>query len=805
MMVRKRLSALITAVLLLPVSAVSGYAAEDSPEPAPAPSMTVNELSPVQVIGVTPLPELGLPLNQVPTAVQTATGEQLQEQHSLSLGDFLNNNFSGVNINETQDNPFQMDVNYRGFKASPLLGAPEGLSVYQDGVRVNEAFGGTVNWDLIPNSSIARITLISGATSPVFGLNTLGGALSVQTKDGRSNPGTEVQVYGGSFGRAAGEFETGGTRGNFDYFLTANYFHEDGWRDLSPSFVRTAFGKVGWQDEDTSVHLSYNWANNDMIGNGVTPQSMLAVRRSSIFTAPDQTKNELNFANLTGSHSFNDHLLLSGNVYYRRLVTAAFNGDANDDYAGPTRDCAALATADPDFEDDDLEDCAAGINHRAREVQRTTGGGLQLSDSDELFGMQNRAVLGLSLSRARNQFAQSQQLADLAPDRATTLDAFPFNDPDINPLQSVNDLSGTSTTYGVYLTDTFSPNELLHVTVSARYDHDKEVLNGVSTNDEGEAYVLAMNERFHRLNPAIGMTLTPTKALTFYASYNEGSRAPTVIELGCADPDIPCGLPNNFAADPPLYQVIARTLQVGARGSLNGRQLVWNADLFRTRSSNDLQLIATSTSQGFFDNVGDTRRQGFDLGLGGVIGSLDWHLAYSYVDATYQSGFELNGGANSTCIGDDDDDCLIRVRPGDRIPLIPRQTARLRLSYAATDRWNISGNVVASSGQFLLGNENNANQAGGTTGAGDLVLGTGRIGGYAVVNLNTEYQVARNMSVFLHVVNVFNRKYATSGFLTGSPFNPDGSFREDPDDNTNENAVSPAQPRAAWVVVRLRF
>ncbi|MEO7051275.1 MAG: TonB-dependent receptor [Rhodanobacter sp.] len=795
----------VVSVLLLPVAALSGHAAEESPEAAPAPASTVRELPLVEVIGVTPLPELGLPLNQVPTAVQQATDKQLRQQHALNLGEFLNNNFNGVNINETQDNPFQMDVNYHGFKASPLLGAPEGLSVYQDGVRVNEAFGGTVNWDLIPDSSISRIALISGATSPVFGLNTLGGALSVQTKDGRSNPGTEAQVYGGSFGRTGGEFETGGTQGNFDYFLTANYFREDGWRDLSPSLVRQAFGKVGWQDDDTSVHLSYNWANNNMIGNGVTPRSMLAVRPQAILTAPDQTANKLDFANLSGSHSFNEHLLLSGNVYIRRLVTDSLNGDANDDYAGPSRDCAALAMADPEFDHDDLEDCATGINHRAREVQRTLGGGLQLSDADDLFGKQNRAVVGISFSRARNAFGQSQQLADLGPDRSTTIDAFPFNDPDVNPLQVVNDLSGHSTLYGMYVTDTFSPNELLHLTASARYDHDQEILNGASTDDDGDVHILAIDQSFHRLNPAFGLTLTPSQTLTFYASYNEGSRAPTVIELGCADPDIPCGLPNDFAADPPLEQVVARTFQAGARGSINGQRLMWNADLFRTRSSNDIQLIATSTSEGFFDNVGDTRRQGIDLGLSGDIGRLDWRLAYSYLDATYQSAFELVSGSNSSCVGDDDDDCLISIRPGDRLPLIQRHTVRLGLSYAATSRWNINGNVVVSSGQYLLGNENNANQAGGTTGAGDLVLGTGRIGGYAVVNVNTEYQVTPNVHLFLHVVNLFDRRYATSGFLTGNPFNPDGSFREDVDDNTQEDAISLAQPRAAWVGVRVNL
>ncbi len=144
----------------------------------------------------------------------------------MDLADYLNNNFSGVNVSESADNPFQLDINYHGFTASPLLGTPEGLSVYVDGVRVNESFGDTVNWDLIPEAAISTVTLMSGS-NPVFGLNTLGGALSVHTKGGHDDPGTELEAYGGSFGRRSFKGQTGGELGQFDYFLTGNVFRRD--------------------------------------------------------------------------------------------------------------------------------------------------------------------------------------------------------------------------------------------------------------------------------------------------------------------------------------------------------------------------------------------------------------------------------------------------------------------------------------------------------------------------------------------------------------------------------------------------
>ncbi len=362
---------------------------------------TVQELQQVIVIrkATRRCRDWGLPLNQIPANVQTADSKDLQRQQTLDLADYLNNNFSGVSISESQDNPFQPDINYHGFTASPLLGTPEGLSVYVDGVRVNESFGDTVNWDLIPQSAISTVTLMSGS-NPVFGLNTLGGALSVQTKSGHDNPGTEFEAYGGSFGRRSVQGETGGAVGNFDYYFAGNYFDEDGWRDLSPTKIYQGFGKVGWQTETTDIDLSYTYADTSMIGNGTTPLSMLYFRRASIFTAPDFTHNLMNFINLTGTQILGDQLLLSGNVYYRHLRTASNNGDINDDnylsddYTGPPIDCTAPASsrADSAF-------CDAGINRASTLTQRTAGISLQLTDTDDIFGAKNQAILGRHLRR----------------------------------------------------------------------------------------------------------------------------------------------------------------------------------------------------------------------------------------------------------------------------------------------------------------------------------------------------------------------------------------------------------------------
>jgi outer membrane receptor protein involved in Fe transport len=782
------------AAAALPAAVPATVAATNSGNPAAA-----QELPQVTVIANTPLPGLGLPLNQVPANVQTADSQDMQRQQTLGLADYLNNNFSGVNVSESADNPFQLDISYHGFTASPLLGTPQGLSVYVDGVRVNESFGDTVNWDLIPQSVISTVTLISGS-NPVFGLNTLGGALSVRTKSGHDYPGTELEADGGSFGRRSFEGESGGELGGFDYFVTGNYFDETGWRNDSPTRVVQGFGKVGWQSERTDLDLSYTYADTSLYGNGATPINMLDYLREAVYT-PDLTENLMNFVNLTGTQFLGEKLLLSGNAYYRHLITSTVNGNVNDSYldsaySGPAIDCTP-----PPASPAALAWCSPGQNAPSRLTQRTRGAGMQLTDSQPLFGWSNQAILGADYSDSNDSYSQSYQYGQLAANRTLIYQPGPFND------QTVISLSGDNTIFGLYGTDTLSPNELLHFTLSLRYNRSTETLDGYSidTNvaDFGSGFdqptSLSGDHSFSRTNPAFGFTVTPRATLTLYADYNEASRAPTVIELGCANPAAPCGLPNDFASDPGLQQVVARTVEAGLRGNLADQRLFWSADAFRTTNSNDIQFVATATNAGYFDNVGSTRRQGFDLALGGRHAGLGWQLIYSFVDATFESSFAVSAASNSTA----DADGNIVVRAGDRIPLIPRNTGRLILDYQPSTHWDVGANLIVVSGSYLHGNENNANQAGGINGTGAFISGTGWIGGYAVVNLQATYHLAKRADLFARVVNLFDRQYATAGFLTTSSFNPDGSFIPNPANWTNQNAVSPAAPRAVWAGARL--
>ena len=311
-------SAATPATLLAAALASSTAFAQSTPRPV--------ELPKVEVIGTTPLPGLGLARDLIPSPVQSATDADIRRSNAISVTDFLDRNLAGVHINEIQNNPFQPDVNYRGFTASPLLGTPQGLSIYMDGVRLNQPFGDVVSWDLIPKSAIASINLIPGS-NPLFGLNTLGGALSIQTKDGRSHPGGAIQGLAGMHGRWATEIEYGGHNRTWDWFVTGNLFRERGWRDDSPTRVAQIFGKLGWRNAATDVKLTVAHANNDLTGNGLQEHRLLAANYSSVFTKPDVTENKSTFLNLALSHGNGDNLLDAGADNIRETV---LGGSGND-------------------------------------------------------------------------------------------------------------------------------------------------------------------------------------------------------------------------------------------------------------------------------------------------------------------------------------------------------------------------------------------------------------------------------------------------------------------------------------------
>ena len=749
-----------------------------TPASAGAPAIQADT---VEIIGNTPLAGVGVMRQHIPSNVQSISGQQLEAQESLNLPEFMARQLPSVNLNEIQGNPFQMDLNYRGFTASPLLGTAQGLSVYLDGVRINEAFGDTVNWDLLPNSAIAGMDLIPGS-NPLFGLNTLGGALAIRTKSGFSHPGSKIEISSGSFARNNLELEHGGQSGTIGWYMAADWFKEDGWRDYSKSEAKQFFGKLSHKSAAGEADLTLSRAVTKMTGNGLLPTSMFTARREQIFTHPDQTRNDLSQLALNGRYWLNDTQSLSGNIYHRLTKTRTLNGDAND------------AFEDGPF--DGISNEASGANNRTHTVQRGSG----ISGQWNLSSERQQLALGASFDTARMQFKQTQEIGIIDATRGVA---------NLGPVQTENSLRGTTETTSLFVTDTIALNKSLHLTASARYN-----MSRVTTFDELDrtAPNLDGDHRYRKLNPALGLTWQVVPALNAYAGFSQGNRVPTPIELGCADPANPCTLPNAMAADPYLKQVVARTLEAGLRGKLPG-DIGWQAGAYRTVSTDDILFVGTSTSAGYFTNFGKTRRQGLELGLNGQARSIDWFANYSYLHATFQSEACLLAENNSargtdpacTVNGQDDE---IFVKKGNRLPGLPTHSLKLGVAWKATQWLRLGGDVQAFSGQYARGNENNQHQAGTSTdafGSTRSFDGPGKTPGYAILNLNAEARLGAGLQLFAKINNVFDKHYATAAALAENPFNSAGSFQSNSGDWRRETFVAPGAPRAAWLGLRYTF
>ena len=765
-------------------------------------------LEEIVVIGVTPNQDQGLPEGKIPYHVQSATKEDIQRSQSLDLSDFLNRNLGSVSLNDAQNNPLQPDLQYRGFSASPLLGLAQGLAVYQNGVRINEPLGDTTNWDLLPESAIQGIDLIGGA-NPLFGLNTLGGALAVRMKNGFEDTGHSAEAWGGSFGRWSVTGESGANSDSLAYYANVQYLEEEGWRDLSESDTLNFYGSLGWRNEATEINLNGQHGDSFLTGNGPVPVELMNDDRDAIFTAPDITEHDMWMASLDGSHDFSGDVKLSGTAFYRINESDSFNGDSSE-YAlcrlgGDERLLEGLEDEDLEelgLEDDDvcqdqfsdaqaledfLEDAAAaggepgnfnlddlgdelsgtgvladaGINNQSTRAQKSYGIDMQAAFLQDLFKRGNQLIAGAAWYRGTSAFDSVTELAEMNPDTRSTagLGTGTFVD------GAATDIETETESWSVYFTDTIDLSDRLSLTLSGRYNNTSVNL----ADQSGERPELNGEHDFHRFNPALGLTFQATDRVNFYAGYSESSRAPTPIELACNDQvfelaranaiaggedpediEFECRLPNAFLADPPLDQVVAKSWEAGTRGSL-AETVQYKAGLFRTTNKNDIIFQSTGRATGLFANVDETRRLGFEGALSGTFAKLDWFVAYSYIDATFQDDLEVLSPNHDLA---EEEEGTIEVEPGDRIPGIPEHQLKAGGEYYFTERLSLGFDALYHSNQVMRGDESNQ---------------LDEVDGYALLNLRGRWRVTGNFEFFARINNVLDNEYETFGLVGEDP------------------------------------
>ena len=708
---------------------------------------------PVEVIGTSPLAGIGTPVNQVPANVQAFGAADLARQRA-PLAAFLEMNAASASLNAPTGNSYQPDLTFRGFTASSLLGAPQGLSVFQDGVRINEAFADVVNWDFVPRGAVASMQLLPGS-NPVFGLNTLGGALTMAMKDGFAYPGGGASVSHGSFGRNELEASGGANDGGRAGFAALEASDDRGWREHSASRLRRLYLRGDARGDNDDASIAGTFADNHLEGTQALPLSMLANPRQA-YTWPDWTDNRLAFVSANARHTFDEANVVAANLYYRHARFDGLNSNVNGDYDPP----------DDPFDSSNVASAAK---------TRSWGGSLQASLLRSTPHASHVLVAGVAYDAGITDFDQRRQPAALSADREAR---------GVGEFDPTTAVSSTNRYLGAYLADTILLDAGWSLSLSGRYNAAR-----IATRDRsGTAPAIDGTHDFRRFNPAAGATWTAKDGTNVFGGVSQGMRVPSPVELTCADPNAPCTLPNIFVADPPLKAIRATTYEAGVRARL-GEHGIFRLAAFRTDLADDIQFVSAGTgavSSGFFRNVGRTCRQGVEAMAGLASGPFRFTAQFSLLDATFRTAFIEHSPANATADANGD----VAVNSGDRIALSPRQALRLRGEWKRGPL-SVGISALGIGPQYSRGNENNADPA-------------GRVAGHAVAALDASWQPARDWAFFARIDNLLGARYTSFGILGVDYFRgPGGAFSVA--HASAENFLSPASPRSAWLGVEYRF
>ena len=731
---------------LIALVCLGGAPADAQPPPPQTPDPAARVEERVDVIAVTPVHGIGLPVVKFPSNVQVYRADELRGSFALDVPAFLSTRATSVQVSQAQGGTFQPDLIFRGYSASPLLGASEGLAIFQNGVRMNDPFGDVIAWDVLPALAVASMNLMPGS-NPLFGLNALGGALSVRTKNGFEHPIRHATVSTGAFGRHRVDAEAGGGQRALAYYVSASLTSDDGWRDFSPSVTRRLFADLGWRGAMSSMHVNVTAASNDLRGNGAAPASLLERDRTAVFTHPDDTDTNLALVTMTGRRSITASLSLDGVAYVRRSSIRTFNGDADDD---------------PDSEEE-ME--FGAVNNRSR--TRGTGGGFtaQVTSTGPLGGGANHLVLGGGMDAAATRFGFTAERAELTADRGTIGTGI-FEDDEAVDLRT-RVLSGH-----VFASETWSATERLGLTAAARVNWASlRLRDQIGTALDGD-------HSFARINPSAGVTYQAHSWLNLFGGYTVSSRVPTPVELTCADPGDPCRLPNAFVADPPLDQVVARTWEAGARGRTAG--LSWAAAVFASAASDDIIFVSSGTlrGEGHFENVKKTRRQGIEVSAEyQPVAHVTMFISYTRQSATFGTDLTVASPMHPDAEANE-----IFVPAGARIPAVPRHSGRIGLAARLMSRLQAGALLQAQSDVPLRGDEAN------------LLSG---VPGFARVDAQARFAVTRRVSLVGHVQNLFDARYNTFGVVGDA-----GILESDADEY---RFYSPGEPRGAWVGVAFDF
>lgn len=733
----------------------------------------------VVVLGTLPGSDIGQSPDKVPGGLQSLSPEQLTAQHGGSLLSVLGSQTAGVSLSDVQGNGLFQNLRFHGFDASPLQGTPQGLAVYQNGVRLNEAFGDTVNWDAVPENAIARLDVWS--SNPVFGLNALGGAVNMTMKNGFTWQGAEASLQGGSYGHGVAGAQWGLEDGALSFYGAAEGVTDEGWRFHSQSNLARLYADAGWRFDDSEIHLVASGAATSLGVVGPTPFELIQRNSKTVYTFPQTTRNTIGSLALNGKTRLNENWQLEASTYVRALKQRHVDGNAGNfercsnsssfrnqlclEDDGFPRPVPFTGTAALNFRNQfailDQNNASiaftpstfTGTLDRTFTDSTSYGATLQITGNAPLFRFGNYFTAGFSLDSSAIGFRSTSSLSRIFPSLLVATDPTLAGSGSIvhangNIGYAPVNLGATTNYYGFYAVDALDITEALTLTAGLRVN----AADIVTRDRSGVAAELNGSHGYGHINPLVGLAYKVSDAVILFGGYSEANRAPTPLELDCASPSLPCLLEGSLVADPPLQQVVAHSYQAGLRGSMDlaDGKLNWSVSLFRTDSDNDIVALASAIAgRGYFTNVPSTQRQGGDLSTRYNAHGWSLYASYSYLDATYQFTGQLASPNNPGA----DANGNVAVTPGRRIPLNPANSLRAGGDVEMMKDFNLGGELAFTGSQYFDGDPSNLDT---------------KLPSTVVVNLRGSWQIDPGWQLFAAVDNLFDNRDA----LYGTYFDP---------------------------------
>ncbi|MBA3445845.1 MAG: TonB-dependent receptor [Gemmatimonadales bacterium] len=687
-------------------------------------STRVTELETIEVtssIAPTAGPGIG---SGIPARISTVTGEAIDAWEPRLLADALATQ-AGISLYDDLGSPFKLNLSSRGFSAGPVVGLPPGISVFLDGVRQNEPDAAEVNFDLLPMEHVQRVELLSGSGS-LLGPNSLGGAINLITRRGTGPLDAEIEASGGSYGAYSAEASVGGlSGGGWDYYVAGGYENEDGWREATGAENLNAFVNLGRRGPRRGISLQAFGAESRAETAGSLPESLFDVSPRRNFTTGDfEDLNQLQ-ASVSGYTPL-------GNS--RGAFTA---------YARRTRAERFNVNQAPDN------------NVRSFTANGSLGGNLDWRWTTP------RRNGSFSLRLGADGASNSVHIQLIEENPADPAD------------QTLNtDVRSPSYDLAGY---TLADLRIDNVTFSGgfRYDYIRipfeDVLDPAADTSNS----------FSRLSPRGGVSLQLGTGASVYGSVGQSFRAPAVLELACADETAACPLPFALGDDPPLDPVVATTVEIG--GQVVRGAAILNASLYRTNVRDDISFIQSETAvfEGFFENIGATRREGVEVALQLIpSGQLSLYANYAYTRATFRTAAEIfsiradDGFVAAPLSGENN------VQPGDRLPLVPDHQIKFGGLWSLPVGLQFGADLRYIGEQWLRGDEANE---------------TTRLDGYIVANLRAGFSRA-NWELSAVVANAFDSHAAIFG-----------TFNENRQTGGLERFLTPMNARSFKLVLRRSF